>query len=62
MLQCDCTDPYCLETKERVQVCRPQVLRATMNETIVSCTVAQWICSVDTLCNQAFQFYQQNCR
>ncbi|KAF6216461.1 hypothetical protein GE061_000803 [Apolygus lucorum] len=61
-MSCDCDDQYCKETKERVEVCRPQVLRATMNETIVSCTVAQWICGADTLCSTALNFYHIYCR
>lgn len=52
----------CRETKERAEVCRPHVTRATRNESIVSCRVAEWICSADGVCNTALEYYHHNCR
>ncbi|KAF5301334.1 hypothetical protein FQA39_LY10732 [Lamprigera yunnana] len=62
LMTCDCSDEYCEDQKRRVEVCRPQVLKATRNETVVSCRVAQWICSVDALCSTALDYYNRYCR
>lgn len=35
---------------------------ATRNETVVSCTVAQWICEADALCSKALEYYNEYCR
>lgn len=51
-----------MESKTRVEVCRPQVTRANKNETIVSCTVAQWICAADALCSTALEYYNKYCK
>ncbi|KAG8336309.1 1,3-beta-glucanosyltransferase gas1 [Homalodisca vitripennis] len=61
-ITCECTDEMCRETKERVEVCRPQVTRATHNESIVSCRVAEWICSADGVCSTALDYYHHYCR
>lgn len=45
-----------------MEVCRPQVLQATRNETVVSCRVAQWICAADPLCSTALDYYHRLCR
>lgn len=62
VLQCQCADELCEETKRRVEVCRPSVVRATRNESIVSCRVAQWICGADALCSTALEYYHRFCR
>lgn len=61
-MQCDCSDDFCLDSKSRVEVCRHQVTMATRNESIVSCTVAQWICEADALCSKALEYYNEYCR
>lgn len=35
---------------------------ATRNESVVSCTVAQWICEADALCSKALEYYNEYCR
>lgn len=35
---------------------------ANLNETVVSCTVAEWICSADTQCFTALEYYNRYCR
>lgn len=62
LMTCECTDSFCQETKQRVEVCRPQVTRATRNESIVSCKVAQWICAADGVCSTALDYYHRYCR
>lgn len=44
-----------------MEVCRPQVLRASQNET-VSCRVSQLICAADALCSTALEYYRRFCR
>lgn len=61
-LQCECSDDFCVESKQRVEVCRPQVTIANRNETVVSCRVAQWICAADALCSTALDYYNRFCR
>jgi len=61
LMKCECTDELCRETKERVEVCRPHVTRATRNET-VSCRVAEWICEADGVCSTALGYYHHLCR
>ncbi|XP_050431970.1 growth arrest-specific protein 1-like [Adelges cooleyi] len=62
LLDCTCRDRYCEETKARVEVCRPLVLEAVKNETIVSCELAQWICAVDPVCSAALGYYHTYCK
>nr|CAD7414049.1 unnamed protein product [Timema poppensis] len=59
---CDCVDDFCLDAKRRVEVCRPHVLIAMRNETVVSCRLAQWICAADALCSTALEYYNRFCR
>lgn len=61
-LQCECSDEFCADSKKRVEVCRPQVIIANMNDTVVSCRVAQWICAADALCSTALDYYNRYCR
>lgn len=62
LMTCQCADELCEETKRRVEVCRPSVTRATRNESVVSCRVAQWICGADPLCSTALDYYHRYCR
>ncbi|KAB0802373.1 hypothetical protein PPYR_04559 [Photinus pyralis] len=62
LMKCECSDDFCEDAKRRVEVCRPQVLKATRNESVVSCRVAQWICSADALCSTALDYYNRYCR
>ncbi|XP_067002333.1 growth arrest-specific protein 1 [Anabrus simplex] len=62
LISCKCTDDMCKQAKERVEICRPHVELATLNETIVSCRVAQWICKADALCSTALDYYHRFCR
>ncbi|KAG8181852.1 hypothetical protein JTE90_003999 [Oedothorax gibbosus] len=60
---CDCGDnEFCRKSKERIEVCRPEVSHATADNTVVSCSVAKWICAADTLCSTALDFYHRLCR
>lgn len=60
---CDCGDnEFCRKSKERIEVCRPEVSHATADDTVVSCSVAKWICAADTLCSTALDFYHRLCR
>lgn len=62
LMQCQCNDELCEETKRRVEICRPSVMMANRNETVVSCTVAQWICAADSSCSTALSYYNKYCR
>ncbi|CAH1979718.1 unnamed protein product [Acanthoscelides obtectus] len=33
-----------------------------MNQPVVSCSVAQWICGADALCSKALEYYNRYCR
>lgn len=45
-----------------MEVCRPLVLETSMNETLVSCRMAQWICLSDSVCRSAMDYYQMYCK
>ena len=63
LVECDCEgSKFCQLNKERIQVCRPHVLQATAEGSIVSCSTARWICAADPLCNTALDFYHRFCR
>lgn len=62
MLDCTCRDRYCEEMKARVEVCRPFVMEASKNETVVPCELANWVCTVDPVCSAALGYYQTYCR
>lgn len=62
LMDCACGNEYCRETKARVEVCREEVLAANSDTTVVSCSVAHWICAADTLCSTAIGFYDRLCR
>ncbi|XP_050539334.1 uncharacterized protein LOC126904379 [Daktulosphaira vitifoliae] len=62
LLDCTCRDRYCEEMKARVEICRPLVIEASKNETIVPCELAQWICAVDPVCSAALGYYHTYCK
>ncbi|GAB6022866.1 hypothetical protein CHUAL_006964 [Chamberlinius hualienensis] len=63
LMKCDCEgQEFCEETKQRVEVCRPEVMRANEENSVVSCSVAQWICMADPLCSTAVEYYRRLCR
>jgi growth arrest-specific protein 1 len=62
LMTCACADEFCEDTKRKVEICRPHVLVATRNGTIVSCRTAQWICAADALCSTALDYYNRYCR
>ena len=62
LMTCVCNDDFCEETKRKVEICRPHVLLANRNETIVSCRIAQRICAADALCSTALEYYNHYCR
>ncbi|KAI5633762.1 growth arrest-specific protein 1-like [Phthorimaea operculella] len=61
LMTCQCEDEYCVETKERMEVCRPQVLRGAANAT-ASCRLSQLICLADAQCATALSYYDEFCR
>ncbi|CAL4073686.1 unnamed protein product [Meganyctiphanes norvegica] len=62
LMDCECEDNYCRETKARVEVCRDEVVVANADSSVLSCSVAQWICAADTLCANALSWYDKFCR
>lgn len=61
LLQCQCEDQYCVEAKQRIEVCRPQVLEGAANATS-SCRLSQLICLADAQCATALGYYNELCR
>lgn len=61
LLQCECEDKYCLEAKQKIDVCRPLVLRGAANATS-SCSLSQLICLADAQCATALEYYHRLCR
>lgn len=60
--QCECGNNVCQETKQKLEICRPHVMRAVKNDTIVTCEVAQWICAADATCSKALEYYHKYCQ
>lgn len=52
----------CNETKQRFEICRPQVMKAVKSDTIVTCDTAQWICAADASCAKALEYYHLFCQ
>jgi growth arrest-specific protein 1 len=48
--------------KTRVEVCRPLVIEAVHNQTVVSCELAQFICLADPVCTNALGYYHTYCK
>lgn len=61
LLQCQCEDEYCMEAKQRIEVCRPSVLKGAANVT-ASCSLSQLICLADSQCSTALGYYNDLCR
>jgi len=62
LMECSCEDSNCLLQKERVEPCRAEVTWNTSPDTIVSCSVATWICAANPLCSTAMDYYNRNCQ
>jgi len=62
MLDCDCQDKFCESMKARVEVCRPMVIEAAKNDTVMPCEMAQWVCQVDPECSLAYGYYHTYCK
>ena len=61
--QCDCSgDKTCEASKANIRPCQNEVISATKQDAIVSCTTAQWICSADPLCSTALEYYNRFCQ
>ncbi|XP_008545097.1 growth arrest-specific protein 1 isoform X1 [Microplitis demolitor] len=63
LMNCECTkdDFMCIDSKQRVEVCRESINRV-MNNTRLSCVIAIGICNADTLCTTALHYYRKNCK
>ncbi|XP_076637524.1 growth arrest-specific protein 1 isoform X1 [Colletes latitarsis] len=61
LMTCECEDKLCLQSKQRVEICRSSVTMA-MNRTRVSCRIATWICNADALCQTALKYYNKYCK
>lgn len=63
LMACNCNgSEFCQLSKERVEICRPEVSRATAENVVVSCSVAHWICVADPPCSAALGYYHHFCR
>jgi len=63
LMDCDCDgSSFCLLNKERIQVCRAEVLRASADDAVVSCHTARAICMADLPCSTALTYYYNRCR
>lgn len=63
LAMCDCKDDiFCRTHKERLEICRPEVSHATADHTVVSCSIAELICSSDTQCSTALTYYHRFCK
>lgn len=63
--ECDCEgDESCAVRKQRIEVCTSSVLEAikTLNDSsVVSCTLARWLCEADSSCLTALTYYINHC-
>ncbi|XP_065216682.1 growth arrest-specific protein 1-like [Planococcus citri] len=62
LMTCECANNMCRETKQKLEVCKPHVMKAIQNDTIVTCEVAQWICAADATCSKALEYYHKYCQ
>ncbi|TRY67767.1 hypothetical protein TCAL_05161 [Tigriopus californicus] len=62
LMTCDCEDDRCRRAKVHLETCRREVLYATRNDTVVSCSEARWICMSDAECGKALEYYHHLCR
>merc|ERR1712018_1047562 len=62
-MKCNCTgDSFCEQSKVNVRACQEEVMFATREDTVVSCTAAQWICAADPMCSTALEYYNRFCQ
>ena len=60
---CDDKDEDCKAAKSRVvPACSESVLRAQMAGVNVSCSEARWICTSDSQCAKALEYYELYCK
>lgn len=65
-ITCDCQgNQYCQMQKRRVEICSNDVVAAMATiddpEAIISCSLADLICSADTPCLTAMDYYKRHC-
>ena len=64
-MECDCEGvESCEERKKNVEVCTTSVMEAikTLNDSsVVSCTLARWLCEADSSCLTALSYYISYC-
>ena len=66
-MTCDCDgNQFCISQKLRIDVCSKDVMPAMRSledyNTQISCSLAELICSADTSCFKALEYYQRHCR
>ncbi|VVC97960.1 unnamed protein product [Leptidea sinapis] len=59
--ECKCEDAYCVDAKQKINVCRAQVLKGAANVSS-SCRLSQLICQADAQCRTALDYYNEYCR
>lgn len=63
LVDCDCdASDFCETIRQRIQVCRHQVLNATAAGSVVSCQTARSICNADLPCSTALGYFYDRCR
>lgn len=61
-IDCDCDgSSFCEISKEAIDPCRAQVLKAMASDSVVSCSLALSICRADPSCSTAFYYYDKRC-
>lgn len=45
-----------------IHPCQKEVVYATREDTVVSCSAAQWICAADPMCSTALEYYNRFCQ
>lgn len=63
LIDCDCDGSFfCQMNKDRIEVCRSEVMKARAPDSIVSCQTARAICMADLPCSTALTYYYNRCR
>lgn len=63
LIDCDCDgSSFCQLNKERIEVCRSEVMRARAEDSVISCQTARAICLADLPCSTALNYYYNRCR
>lgn len=63
LVDCDCdAAEFCESIRQRLQVCRQQVLNATAAGSVVDCQTARSICNADLPCSTALAYFYDRCR